>query len=117
MESLINSQRAKYLKRTNLSVTASTDFIFIDPRLLPLLLIVATIRSSYTVNPKSMFLTFQKPSTEFGMPLCLKKLPYYGILHKLCKWITGYISDRRLSMIINCRSSSFDLVKSGVQQG
>ena len=47
----------------------------------------------------------------------LNKLPSYGLSPKLCAWIGGFLSNRRISVVVDGHSSNFHPINAGVPHG
>nr|CAH7762505.1 unnamed protein product [Callosobruchus chinensis] len=64
-----------------------------------------------------MSLLFSKAFDQLWHASLLNKLPSYGLPVKLCDWLAGFLSGRKITVVVDGFSSSFHNINAGVPQG
>ena len=83
--------------------------------------IVHEINSSFDCNPtidvSGVFLDISKAFDKVWHEGILFKLKTYGVNAKVLNLLTNYLHERYQRVVLNGKTSSWELVKSGVPQG
>ena len=100
-------------------VTSST--VFIRGRSAGDLLVYLTDRWAWAIETKgeamAVSLDIAKAFDRVWHKALLSKLPSYGLPEKLCEWVTSFLADRSIKVVVDGECSDSMFVNAGVPQG
>ncbi|CAF4954294.1 unnamed protein product [Pieris macdunnoughi] len=119
MESIVNCQLLRYLEGHQL--ISEYQYGFRRGRLAGDLLVYLTHRWAEAIESKgealAVSLDIVKAFDRVWNRALLSKLPAYGLPEKLCDWISSFLSDRSIKVVIDGAYSDLKPVNAGVPQG
>ncbi|CAK1584849.1 unnamed protein product [Parnassius mnemosyne] len=119
MESIINCQLMRYLEDHQL--ISDRQYGFRRGRSAGDLLVYLTHRWAEAVESKgealAVSLDIAKAFDRVWHKALLSKLPSYGLPEKLCKWITSFLADRSIKVVVDGACSDYKPINAGVPQG
>ncbi|CAH2041149.1 unnamed protein product, partial [Iphiclides podalirius] len=119
METIINCQLLRYLEEHQL--ISDRQYGFRRGRSAGDLLVYLTHRWAEAVESKgealAASLDVAKAFDRVWHKALLSKLPSYGLPGKLCNWITSFLADRSIKVVVAGACSDPKFVNAGVPQG
>ena len=96
----------------------STGFVKSDPPRIfsPLLGTTGTSLLNFTANLRLLHLIYSRLLIKFGMPHFLINF-LITVFPILCVWIGSFLSNRRISIVVDVHSSNLHPLNAGVPQG
>ena len=119
MEKLLNSQILNYLEKHKLINDRQYGFRHKRSTADLLTFVTHSWNKSLEYHGESQViaLDISKAFDQVWHEALLNKLPSYGLPPKLCLWISSFLSNRRISVVVDGHSSGFYPINSGVPQG
>ena len=119
MESIINGGLLRYLEKHQL--ISDHQYGFRQGRSAGDLLAYLSHRWAAAVESKgealAVSLDIAKAFDRVWHKALLSKLPSYGLPEKLCKWVTSFLTDRSITVVVDGSCSDRRSVNAGVPQG
>lgn len=119
MESIINRQLLRYLEEHQL--ISDRQYGFRQGRSAGDLLVYLTHRWAAAIESKgealAVSLDMAKAFDRVWHKALLSKLPSYGLPEKLCKWVSSFLSERSIKVVVDGSCSESKPVNAGVPQG
>ena len=120
-ERIIFKELFNHFHQNQLFTKCQSGFLPGDSCISQLLSIVHEINSSFDCNPtidvSGVFLDISKAFDKVWHEGILFKLKTYGVNAKVLNLLTNYLHERYQRVVLNGKTSSWELVKSGVPQG
>ncbi|CAK1580278.1 unnamed protein product [Parnassius mnemosyne] len=119
MEFIINCQLMRYLEDHQL--ISDRQYGFRRGRSAGDLLVYLTRRWAEVVQSKgealAVILDIAKAFDRVWHKVLLSKLPSYGLPEKLCNWITSFLADQCIKVVVDGACSDYKPINAGVPQG